>query len=68
MDLEAVLATLVKYGVVSAEVPGQNGGVLRVVFAPNLAPPPPGDETTPGGWKGPTRLDSDPLDDERSVP
>lgn len=41
---------------------------LHVVFGPDPAPPPPGDETTPGGWKGPTRLDSDPLDDERSVP
>jgi hypothetical protein len=68
MDLEAVLATLRKYGVISAEVPGDNGAVLRVVFSPDAAPPlPPGDDLTPAGWKQ-SRLDADPLDDERQVP
>lgn len=65
MDLEAVLATLRKYGVASAEVPGDSGAVLRVVFAPEAGPMPPGDEVTPGGWKSPQRLDQDPLDEER---
>lgn len=67
-NLDEILATLRKHGVVSAEVPSANGA-LRVVFAPDAGPPlPAGDETTPGGWKSPTRLDQDPLDDERSVP
>lgn len=55
-DLDAILATLRKHGVASAEVPGVNGA-LRVVFEPSMAPLPPGDEITPGGWKGPPKLD-----------
>jgi hypothetical protein len=66
-DLDAILATLCKHGVVSAEVPTPSGP-LRLVFAPSVMPPPPGEELTQGGWKGPSHLDRDPMDDERSVP
>jgi hypothetical protein len=30
---------------------------LAIVFEPNTAPLPLGDEMTPGGWKGPEHLD-----------
>jgi hypothetical protein len=64
--LDAILTILCAHGVVSAELTA--AGDLRVVFAPSNMPPPPGDETTPGGWKGPAHLDRDVMDDERSVP
>jgi anthranilate phosphoribosyltransferase len=69
-DLDAILAVLRARGVASAEVPlNAYTSLLRVVFAPDVPqPPPPGDEVTPGGWKNATRLDRDPLEDERSVP
>lgn len=71
-ELDLILDTLRKHGVVSAEVPyaGTGGatGALRVVFAPEVGPNPPGDEVTPGGWKSPAKLDRDPLDDERNIP
>ncbi len=68
-DLDAILATLRNHGVVSAEVPlNAYTAPLRVVFAPDTMPPPPGDETTRGGWKGPSHLDRDLMEDERSVP
>ena len=66
LNLDEVLATLRKHGVASAEVPSEHG-CLRVVFEPGASPLPKGDEVTPGGWKGPDRLDSDPFGD-RSVP
>jgi hypothetical protein len=67
-DLDATLAALRKHGVVSAEVPTPSGP-LRLVFAPSVGDVmPPGDELTPGGWKGPARLDLDPVEDERNVP
>lgn len=65
-NLDSILAVLRKHGVASAEVPVDDG-TIRVVFNPD-GPLPVGDEVTPGGWKGPSRLDQDPLDDERSVP
>lgn len=65
-DLDAILTTLRAHGVASAEVPlNAYTAPLRVVFEPSAAPPPPGDEVTPGGWKGPSQLDRDPMDDER---
>lgn len=69
-ELAAILDVLRARGVSSAEVPlsfMSGAPCLRVVFEPG-GPLPAGDETTPGGWKSPQRLDSDPLDDERSVP
>ena len=57
-ELEALLAMLRKYGVQSAEVPLTAGCVLRVVFEPDMPGPLPGDQPTPGGWKGPDRLDA----------
>lgn len=65
-ELSEILGVLRSHGVASAEVSPE--GLVRVVFLPDAGPPPPGDDLTPGGWKGPTRLDSDPMDDERSVP
>jgi hypothetical protein len=66
--LDELLHVLHVRGVASAEVPTEHGP-LRVVFAPETPSElPAGDEVTPGGWKSPTRLDADPLDDERSTP
>lgn len=65
-ELDLILATLRKHGAASAEVP-TTAGALRVVFGPDGALPA-GDELTPGGWKGPSRLDQDPMEAERSVP
>lgn len=67
-ELDTILSTLRKHGVVSAEVPTKDA-FLRVVFGPETgAPLPVGDDLSPGGWKSPDRLDRDPLADERSVP
>jgi anthranilate phosphoribosyltransferase len=65
-ELAAILDTLRAKGVASAEVP-LAAGPLRVLFAPEA--PPPGDDVTPGGWKGPAKLDAewDPTAD-RSLP
>lgn len=66
-DLDAILATLRAHGVASAEVPMNTYmAPLRVVFNPE--PPPAGIETTPGGWKGPDRLDQDPFQIDERVP
>lgn len=66
-DLDAILATLRAHGVSSAEVPlNAYTAPLRVVFGPEA--PPPGMETTPGGWKGPERLDQDPFQIDERVP
>lgn len=57
-ELDKTLEVLRKHGVASAEVPGwAHGQSLRVVFEPTMAPLPPGDEVTRGGWKGPPKLD-----------
>lgn len=66
-DLDLTLAVLRKHGAVSAEVP-TTAGPLRVVFTPDTGPLPVGEELTSGGWKGPSHLDRDPMDDERGVP
>lgn len=72
-----MLATYLKVlrdgGAASAELvlgPSAQGGdaIVRIVFAPDAMPVPQGDELTPGGWKGPTGLDRDPLAEERNVP
>lgn len=62
MDLDQVLTILRKHGVVSAEVPGPGGVILRVVFGPDAVPV--GDTPTPGGWKSPVKLDDPAQYDE----
>lgn len=57
-DLDQLLAVLRKHCIMSADVPLASG-TLRVVFGPEAMPPlPDGDPVTPGGWKGPDRLDA----------
>jgi hypothetical protein len=53
-ELDQYLAVLKAHGVASAHLKLPNGEAA-VVFGPD--PLPAGTETTPGGWKGPDRLD-----------
>jgi hypothetical protein len=64
-DLDTLLGILRQHGVASAEVPTADGCTLRVVFEPRLGDGPlPGTPPTPGGWKGPDRLDAPQQYDE----
>lgn len=67
-QLRALLRVMRDECVASAEVTTSECS-LKVVFEPSMPPLPPGDTTTPGGWKGPQNLDkveySDPGPDRR---
>lgn len=57
LDLDLYLSMFRKHHVMSAKLI-INGGEVCVTFEPNTPAPMPGDEPTPGGWKGPTTLDA----------
>ncbi len=53
-ELDAYLVVLRKHGVMQACI-----GTVSVVFGPDSAPLPAGEDLTPGSWKGPVHLDAD---------
>jgi hypothetical protein len=67
-ELGAYLDVLRGRKAVSAHVKTPNGE-FAVTFAPDMEPASGATELTPGGWKGPERLDRDPLAvEEPSLP
>lgn len=56
-DLEAYLVVLARNQVGAAALKLPGGIEVNVSFVPQLPPYKPGDEITPGGWKGLPHLD-----------
>ena len=63
-ELAQYLDVLRKAGVMSAKLVLDGRAEVAVTFEPGSTPMPEGDDLTPGGWKGPARLDAD-FDDGR---